>query len=178
MARGPLPKPDGQRRRRNAPTIPTTALPLGGATSSPPKVPSFVPLGDAGKAFYRWAWRTPQAAAWHAGMALVVARRAQLEDDLAALAAVEGLDLTDLEPTERGDNLADLIKRVAALATGRVQVLRLMLDLDRQLGLTPKAQADLRWSIDADSAAAEPDTGAGEPPAPGVTNLDRWRRSS
>jgi hypothetical protein len=45
-----------------------------------------------------------------------------------------------------------------ALAEGRLdedKALRAMLDLDRELGLTPKASAQLRWQVVAD-AAPEP----------------------
>lgn len=75
---GPLPAVD--RRRRNAPTIPTTALPAEGRSGPIPKPPKWTPLGPNGSAFWRWVWRTPQAAGWAAGHEAFVARRAQLED--------------------------------------------------------------------------------------------------
>jgi hypothetical protein len=73
-------------------------------------------------------WRTPEAAAWSPGAASVVARRAALED---------------------------------ALAEGRLdedKAFRAMLDLDRELGLTPKASAQLRWQVvpGAEDAPADP----------------------
>ena len=82
---GPLPNPN--RRRRNALTIPTTKLPASGRPGAVPKPPAWVQLGDAGRGWWRWAWKTPQASGWgtKAGQEVVVARRASLEDDLAAL---------------------------------------------------------------------------------------------
>lgn len=116
---GPLPSPD--RRRRNAPTIPTTSLPVGGRRGETPAVPSWVVLGEAGLAWWVWAWGTPQAAAWDAGSVSVVARRASLEDRFAAA-------------DERS---------VAAIS-------RAMEPLENRLGLTPKGLAELRWKIVAD----------------------------
>lgn len=78
---GPLPSPT--RRRRNPPTIPTTVLPAGGRQGPIPRPPSFVQLGKVGRAWWRWAWQTPQAAAWPDGSEVTVARRAQLEEQYA-----------------------------------------------------------------------------------------------
>ena len=63
MPRGPAPKPNA--RRRNAPTIPTTELPAAGVKGRAPKPPKGYEFGPAGKAWWGWAWRQPQAAAWH-----------------------------------------------------------------------------------------------------------------
>lgn len=79
---GPLPKPAGQRRRNNPPTIPTTELPASGRAGSVPKPPRWIPLGPAGSAWWKWAWKTPQAAAWAPGHEVALARRAALEDDV------------------------------------------------------------------------------------------------
>lgn len=128
---GPLPKPD--RRRANAPTFPTTRLPVSGFRGKIPAVPRNVKLKDAGKAWWKWAWRTPQAAAWNAGHVWNVARRAQLEDVWAAQ--------------------VDAGAATAALANA-------MQTLENRLGLTPKGMLELRWEIVADvkPASAEPDT--------------------
>ena len=53
---GPLPTDD--KRRRNAPTIPTTKLPAAGRKGRVPKVPPAYTLGDAGAAWWKWAWRS------------------------------------------------------------------------------------------------------------------------
>lgn len=146
---GPLPTPNP--RRRNAPTIPTTSLPASGRSGKAPRVPSWVTLGKAGRAWWRWAWKTPSAAAWGAGMENIVARRAALEDDLAALAEVEGLDLIEVA---NGENVMDarrVVSTVAQLATGRLQIMRHMVDLEDRLGLSPKAMAAMRWTIVDDS---------------------------
>src|SRR5688500_649564 len=84
MARGPLPKPADQRRRRNQPAIPTTNLPRSGRQGAPPRCP--YKLSVAGAAWWKWAWSTPQACGWdEVGDLYTVARRAQLEDDQVAL---------------------------------------------------------------------------------------------
>lgn len=79
MPPGPPPKPDA--RRRNAPTIATTALPPEGRQGPAPDCP--YELGKKGREWWEWAWHTPQAAAWDPGALYVVARRAQLEDSTA-----------------------------------------------------------------------------------------------
>lgn len=165
--RGPLPQ--SSRRRTNAPVIPTTRLPAAGREGDPPKLPPTTPLGRAGKAWWRWAWATPQAAAWPLGHEGVVARRASLEDDLAALEQVEGLDFDDLGP--RADQVRATVSRVAALATGRLQIVKEMRELDDRLGLTPKAMAQLRWSI---ATEAQPAVPSGE----NVVTPDRWQRGA
>ena len=79
---GPLPKPDEERRRRNAPTIPTTNLPVSGYRGPIPE--PTVELGETAMKFYRRAWRTPSAAAWHEEDADVVAEWAGLKALVAA----------------------------------------------------------------------------------------------
>ncbi len=145
---GPLPNP--ARRRRNAPTIAGTTLPAEGFKGRIPRVPKSYELADAGKAWWKWAWRTPQAAAWDAGSLYVLVRRAALEDDLATIGAVESLDLSEaLDALEAIDGRAfrQLLGRLAGLATGRVAIMKEARELDNRLGLTPKGRSDLRWTI-------------------------------
>lgn len=142
---GPLPTPNP--RRRNAATIPTTKLPASGRSDLAPDVPSWMSLGVAGRAWWDWAWTTPQAAAWADGHEVVACRRAQLEDDLAALAEVEGLDLVDVANADNVMSAKAVVRVVASLATGRLQLMKHMLDLDDRLGLTPKGMAALRWTV-------------------------------
>lgn len=170
----PGPLPDKNARRRNAPTIPTTNLPISGRTDPAPDVPEWTTLGTAGVAWWKWAWSTPQACAWGvaAGMESWIARRASLEDDLDALAEVEGLDFGDLMSAESAREFRDVVSRVAALATGRLQILKEMREMDDRLGLTPKGLAALRWQIVA---------GRAEPAAPAkgdgtVTVMDDRRK--
>jgi len=106
---GPLPNPN--RRRRNAPTIPTTSLPAAGRKGAPPKPPRSIALGDAATAWWRWAWHTPQAAAWSKGDLYVTARRAQLEDAMAESAPASILR----EARELDDRLGLSPKGMAAL---------------------------------------------------------------
>lgn len=169
-ARGPLPDP--RSRRRNAPTIPTTNLPASGFAGPAPSVPSWIKLGKAGRAWWRWAWSTPQAAAWgvSAGQEAVVARRASLEDDLAAIERVQCMDLDEA----LGDEIAHTVRRIAAMATGRLQLTREMRELDDRLGLTPKGRQALRWEIVAD----QPKDDEADQPAPqpaGVTSIQSRR---
>lgn len=169
---GPLPDPNA--RRRNAPTIPTTKLSAAGRTEDAPPIPEWVTLSKSGLAFWRWAWATPQALAWGTavGMESWVARRASLEDDLAALNEVEGLDFGNLADTDNAREFREVISRVAALATGRLAILKEMREMDDRLGLTPKGMAALRWQIVAEQASVPTTSTAGN-----VTSMgDRRRR--
>ena len=161
--RGPLPNPD--RRRRNAPTIPTSSLPASGRPGLPPKVPGWLTLGTAGKAWWRWAWSTPQAAGWSEGDMVTVGHRAQLEDDLTAKQRL------DLSGVQLDQDVKDAIRDLAGLASGRLQILRECRELDGRLGLTPRGLADLRWKI-VDDAPAPPAGRADD----GVPSLDDRRR--
>lgn len=145
MPRGPLPNPN--RRRRNEPTIPTTTLPAGGRAVPPPTPPGSANLAEAGTAWWEWAWATPQACGWSAGDLYMIARRASLEDDLATIASVEGVDFAELVGAELDAEFRGLIGRLAALATARLPLFREMRELDDRLGLTPKGLAALRWTI-------------------------------
>ena len=155
-ARGPL--PTGNARRRNAPTIPTTNLPAAGYTGEIPDCP--YDLAAAGTAWWNWAWRTPQAAAWDPGSLYSLARRAQLEDDVARLGFGEDvLDLSDLlagvdpEAINRVEFALNMLKRSA---TGTLAIEKVMADLDDKFGLTAKGLAALRWTIVPDAADAAP----------------------
>lgn len=166
---GPLPLPEGEKARANAPTIPTTSLPVGGRTGRVPPIPSWITLGKPGLAWWKWAWKTPHACAWSSGDHPMIARRAQLEDDLASIELVNGLDLAELVDCARQDEVDRAIRRIAALATGRLQICKQMLELEDRLGLTPKGMAAMRWKIVAPPQA--PKVAAGT-----VTQLDAERR--
>jgi hypothetical protein len=161
---GPLPNP--KRRRRNPPVIPTTELPVSGRKGRPPKPPETYRLEQAGKAWWKWAWGTPQATAWDSGAFYVIARRAQLEDDLDALDLNDALELVDLlagadkEAIERVAYALDTLKRAA---TGKLALEKEMRELDKVLGLTPKAMAELRWKIVAEEKQGEAPTPTKEP---------------
>jgi hypothetical protein len=66
-----------------------------------------------------------------------------------------GLHLDELREDEDEEDrrIAGVIRRIAAMATGRLQILREMRELDDRLGLTPKSLAALRWTIVADAAS-------------------------
>lgn len=171
----PGPLPDPNRRRRNAPTIPTTNLSAAGRTEPAPAVPSWCELGAAGEAWWAWAWATPQALAWgtNVGMESWVARRASLEDDLAALHAVEGIDFAELGADQPDREFRQVVQRVAAMATGRLSILKEMREMDDRLGLTPKGFAALRWTIVPAADEAKPS----KPDAANVTKMsDRRKR--
>lgn len=146
----PGPLPTANPRRRNAPTIPTTNLPATGRPGRPPKSP--IELGASGSAWWSWAWKTPQAAGWSTGDLYLVARRASLQDDIDALEQIDGLDFAELG--DRADEVRSAVARVAALATGRLQIAREMREIENLLGLTPKGLAALRWKIVAEKSAA------------------------
>lgn len=153
---GPL--PTGKARRRNAPTIPTTNLPEGGFTGEIPECP--YDLAAAGAAWWTWAWRTPQAAAWDPGSLYALARRAQLEDDVARLGFGEDhLDLTDLlagADPEAIRNVEFALGMLKRAATGKLAIEKVMADLDDKFGLTAKGLAALRWTIVPDAAGDKP----------------------
>jgi len=153
---GPL--PTGNARRRNAPTIPTTSLPAGGRKGRIPVAPVSYNLGPAGKAWWKWAWRLPQAAAWDDGALYAIARRAELEDQLAAINTPPELDLTDLDDAsllELKDRIDWVLRALKDAAGGSATVMREMRELDNRLGLNPKALAELRWTIVDEKAAAK-----------------------
>ena len=154
----PGPLPDGDPRRRNAPTIPATKLAVSGRKGRPPKPP--YKLGDAGSAWWRWAWALPQALAWDRGALYSLARRAQLEDSLAALDSFDphaldwffaSLELGDGRAVQDAmRDLGDVLGRLKSLAGGRLGVVKEMRELDKRFGLDPKALAENRWEIIAD----------------------------
>lgn len=136
---GPLPKSD--KVRRNAPAIPTSALPAAGRKGAAPKSP--LALGKVGAKWWTWAWSLPQAAGWSVGDEYLIARRAALEDDLDAAYRADFEDLAGLDDEE----LRALVRRLASLVTGRLGIMREMRELDDRLGLSPKGMAALRWKI-------------------------------
>lgn len=169
--KGPLPNP--QKRRRNAPTIPTTNLPAGGRTGTAPRPPKSHPLGKAGTAWWKWAWHTPQAAAWDPGALYTIAHRAQLEDSLALLAEIVPMRLAEfleVDPDERLDVVEDVLRATRALAGGRLSVMKEIRELDDRLGLTPKGLAQLRWRIVEDTPTRDADT-----PAPSASRYGHLR---
>lgn len=160
MPPGPLPAANA--RRTNTASIPTTRLPAGGRKGRPPNPPEGYNFAEAARNWWKWAWGTPQACAWDAGARYAVARRAQLEDSLAALdrfdpGALEGFFADFRVGSDLGDALGELgeiIGRLQSLAGGRLAVSREMRELDKRLGLDPKALAELRWVIVADETPA------------------------
>lgn len=152
----PGPLPTRNPRRRNAPTIPTTKLPASGRTGPAPRPPKAFALGDAGKAWWKWAWKLPEACAWSDATIYVAVRRAALEDDLATLNIVP----FDLGPLVTGDeeisdfieSLERALRSLTRQAAGQDKILKEMRELDDRLGLTPRARAQLRWSIEDDTA--------------------------
>ena len=158
--------PTGTAIRRNAPTIPTTNLPVSGRSTPVPDPPATYEFGPAGLDWWGWAWRTPQACAWDDGSLFAIARRAQLEDDLAALAHVD-LDVASLlgiKASALTRELAAIFGRIKALAGGKLGVAREMRELDDRLGLTPRGLAANRWKIVPDDQVTSGTPGP-KPPA-------------
>jgi hypothetical protein len=130
MPTGPLPKEDAARNKTHEPTIPTTRLPPRGRRGKPPPCPRAYKLKPTGRAWWNWAWKTPQAAAWSTGDLYAIARRAMLEDELH-------------KPTNESLTAAGVLREIR--------------ELDDRLGLTPKAMAALRWRIlDGGDGSAKP----------------------
>lgn len=165
--RGPLPNPNA--RRRNSPTIPTTALPASGRRGRPPTPPHGARLGKAGRAWWAWAWSLPQSFGWSKGDHSALARRASLEDDLAAMGTIRSLDAMELYG-EAAEDLKDALRNLAGIASGKLAIQREMRELDNRFGLTPKGLADLRWTIVDDTAKTEEGDG-GNPNPGGVVKL-------
>lgn len=163
---GPLPDPDAV--RRNVPTIPTTSLPAGGRKGDVPEPPAWIELGVAGRAWWAWAWRTPQAAGWASGHEVMVAHRAGLEDDLSAVGKVDGLDLADVMGADLPE-LRAVVIGLSRIVVGRLGILKEMQQMDGKLGLTPKGMADLRWKVVPDLVEDVPQS------QPGVSDLDARR---
>jgi hypothetical protein len=179
MPRGPAPQK--KKRRTNTDAIPTTQLPAKGRKGRPPKVPEAYNLRKAGAAWWRWAWGTPQAAGWDPGALYVLARRAQLEDDLALQdSPFESTDFADLlgrDEDEVTRELEFVVGRLASMAGGRNPILKEMRELDKVLGLTPKAMVDLRWEIVSDEDA-KPETASPLPTTADKKTADRKARLS
>lgn len=143
--KGPLPDPNA--RRRNAPTIPTTALPASGRKGRPPKCP--YELGPDGASWWKWAWTTPQAYAWDAGSHYALGRRARLEDDLASLGFIDEVNLHDLLQTDREaeKRVEFALMTLKRSASSKLALEKEMRELDVKFGLTPESMAKLRWTI-------------------------------
>lgn len=173
MPRGPL--PEKNTRRRNAPTIPTTDLNPAGPDFDPPEVPESYVLGEAGQAFWAWAWSMPQACAWDDGVLYAVARRAMLEDYLVVLEQAEQLDIDELLSYDEEQirkmlqQLEFVISKLASMARGSISAMKEARELDNKLGLNPAAMAALRWQIvdksDNGSASSPPATPPKKAPA-------------
>lgn len=118
------------------------------------------PLGDAGSAWWDWAWTTPQSVRWDQGALYTAARRAGLEDayvvvesfDPYALSAFfEGYEVLAGEDRfhEQVRELGRIIGRLQALATGRVALSKEMRELEAQLGFGAKSMHALGWNPEA-----------------------------
>lgn len=175
----PGPLPQTNRRRRNAPTIPTTSVPVSGRKGPIPRPPKWIPLGDAGTAWWRWAWRTPAACSWSLGDVTFVARRAQLEDLIVMLEgpAIDWAALAELDGDVPGalaeflDHVKYVVQRLQSLAAGRLSVLKEMRERDDRLGLNRKAFAALRLEVVADT---EPEGGTATAAATRSPSRGRW----
>ncbi|MFI5504475.1 hypothetical protein ACFLIN_03810 [Corynebacterium kutscheri] len=114
---GPPPKPESERRRRNAPMANTVRLPAQGRKGKPPQWP----LG--GRAPRGWVelWKKPQAIMWErCGDELVVARYLVLRNLL---------------------QYPEDASKIQATALGQLQ------RLEDALGLNPISRLKLRWEI-------------------------------
>ena len=125
---GPAPKPDGQRRRRNAPMANTLKLPAEGRAGVAPEWPAGLEPSARARVVWDGLWSTPQAVAWERlGWTRVVARYAQM------VATTE----RDLGEVEDPKVYASLLRTQAALMPELRQ-------LEDRLGLTPMSMLRLR----------------------------------
>lgn len=136
---------------------PTRDLPAAGREGRAPRCP--YKLQAAGKAWWRWAWSLPQATQWDAGSHYQLARRAQLEDSLAALDHFDPHSLDwffsslDLAPGDEERlyealrQLGAVIAQLKSLAGSRLPILREMREIDDRFGLDARAMTNLRWTI-------------------------------
>lgn len=124
----PLPKPPGQRRRRNAPMANTLKLPRAGRKGKPPAFPEGE-LSDYDTKVWADLWRTPMAVAWELNSYhRTVARYLRV------------MRASEVQLSEGNVN-ATLLGEVRAL--------------EDRLGLTPMALLRLRWEIDDSDDVAE-----------------------
>src|SRR5438270_5172064 len=166
----PGPAPNPSRRRRNAPTVQTTNLPAAGRRGPAPDLPTTYELGDAGVEWWEFAWRLPQATRWDDGTVYAVARRAQLEDHLAACDFAGEVDLSDLLAGAGADEVRRVewaLRSLKSSASGALGLMKEMRELDKRLGLDPKALVELRWTIVDDGEGERPSG----PAAPTVRRL-------
>ena len=126
MAGYQAPKPDGQRRRRNA-VVPMTQLPLGGRRGAAPAWPDGIEAPDS---LDLWAelWATPAAAAWE---------RLNSHHQVARYVALLGL-----------------AEKMVGDGRFQPQVFAEVRQLEDRLGLNPLAMLRLRWEVSADEVAA------------------------
>jgi hypothetical protein len=150
---GPAPKPEGQRRRRNA-VAASLRLPAEGRSGPPPKWPLL------GRAPRLWAelWTTPQAAAWERlRLERLVAKYVQDSLDVAALRSVM-------------NRTGEPVKQYASLKT-RVD------RLEAELGLTPMGLLKNRWEIVTDEVSQKREESTATPAAPAPPATPRRRLS-
>jgi len=136
---GPAPKPDGQRRRRNAPMANTLKLPAEGRAGVAPEWP--VGLEPSARARVVWdgLWSTPQAVAWERlGWTRVVARYAQMVAD-------SERDLSEVEDP----------KVYLALSRAQAALMPELRQLEDRLGLTPMSMLRLRWEVTTDEVGQQ-----------------------
>lgn len=111
-------------------------------------------LGDAGSAWWGWAWSTPQAKRWDDGVLYVLARRAVLEDLVSALAEVDELSVEAIDrlingdPATAGQRFGWLLRKLKSAAGSFTELSREMRELEGQLGFGAKSMASLGWKVE------------------------------
>ena len=131
---GPAPKPDGQRRRRNAPMANTLKLPAEGRQGDAPEWPPGLDPSARARVVWAGLWTTPQAVAWERlGWTRVVARYAEM-----------------VASTERNlDDIEDP-KVYASMLRAQTAIVPELRQLEDRLGLSPMAMLRLRWGVTTD----------------------------
>lgn len=152
----PGPLPTENPRRRNAPTLPTDALPLTGTDVEPPE--PIEPLSELEQRYFDWAWSTPAASAWHSSDAEVVAEWARLK-----VYASRGL----------GGKLTKFVNGVEVAVDPSSAILAQITSREDRLLLSPMARKKGRAKII--DGPASPATVA---TADNVVTPERWKRTA
>ena len=125
---GPIPKPSGQRRRRNA-TSTTVSLPKAGRVGRPPKPHTDIEWGEHAKAYWTALWTSPMAAAYVKTDTFALTRLCSLVDERDRFQRAE---------LESFDGDAEIRQ------------------LEDRFGLSPLARRRLQWEIEDAEPAVRP----------------------
>ena len=129
---GPVPKPEGARRRRNSGSKPRRLPVSGGKLRKVPALPGKTGMLPATRAWWATVWASPMAAVY-------------IEADVPALARLAGL----LDRVQRGDTSSRLLGEVRALedrfGLSPLSRRRLQWELEPVVAAPPPRDGEERW---------------------------------